>query len=879
MLITACGIGTLIFTNWFSSANQITQGIADDVNERIYNQIYSFIQVPEQINKENYKIIENGILDINDEISRDKFFVNVLKTYENGIYSFSYGNTEGEYYGARRNEKGVIEIMRNNASTGGNSWYYSVKDDMTAGELVFKAGKFDPRMREWYKAASDAGTTTFSPVYKHFIMDDLAISSSYPVYKEGKLQGVLGTHLLLTDIGDHLKDEVSKYNGYSVILEKESGALIANSMGDENFTVLSNGTLIRYGIDRIEDSDFKEAYKKYYNQAEQSFCFAGKNQNIHINVKEIHMQGLDWVVISAIPYDFFISPVMRSIYITALLTLLILLLSLGIYMVITGRLLKPVDNLLQASEALSSGDLTKRVDIVRYDEIGRISESFNKVAEKMQYLINNLEAAVRDRTEELNKVNANLEDNKNKLQLILDSTAEAIYGIDLDGRCTFCNKSCIEILGYSSQDDLLGKNMHEQIHSVSLNGTQIPISECRIFKSIKEGRGVKVDDEVFWRADGTFFDVEYHSYPQIKDGKVVGGVVTFFDITERKRREAEIQYLSHYDVLTGFLNRRSFEDYCRIIDKPENLPLSVIYADINGLKMTNDIFGHATGDKLIKKSAEILMKSCRGDDKIARVGGDEFVILLPKTNKANTEKILERIKTEFSNIRVTAIKCSISLGSDIKESMDESLQNIIANAEREMYKDKTMSRKDVNKEIIDTLVETFYSRSPREKQHSKAVCELCIKLGSALNLPENEISILKRACNLHDIGKIVVDENILLKDSLSEDEYEQMKQHSVIGYRILNLFDDTLDLAEIVYSHHERWDGTGHPRHLKGTEIPLISRIISIAETYERILTKEGIPTEESKRKAIEYIKEGAGKQFDPLIAEFFVQMMEVEEP
>ena len=177
-------------------------------------------------------------------------------------------------------------------------------------------------------------------------MDDLAISSSYPVYKEGKLQGVFGTHLLLTDISDHLKDEVSKYNGYSVILEKNQG-LNCKFYGDENFTVLSNGTLIRYGIDRIEDSDFKEAYKKYYNQAEQSFCFAGKNQNIHINVKEIHMQGLDWVVISAIPYDFFISPVMRSIYITALLTLLILLLSLGIYMVITGRLLKPVDNLLK----------------------------------------------------------------------------------------------------------------------------------------------------------------------------------------------------------------------------------------------------------------------------------------------------------------------------------------------------------------------------------------------------------------------------------------------------------------------------------------------------------------------------------------------------
>lgn len=874
MLVSMGGIGYLIFTSWFSSAKQTTERIAVDVNEGIYNQIYSFIQVPGQINEANNKIIANEILDINDERLRDKFFVGVLNSYENGIYSFSYGNTEGEYYGARRNEKGVVEIMRNNANTGGNSWYYSVNDDMTAGDLVVQAGKFDPRTRAWYKVAAEAGTTTFSPIYKHFIMNDLTISSAHPIYSDGKLQGVLGTHMLLTDIGEYLNDAVSKYNGYAIILEKDSGALIANSMGIENFTVLPDGTLKRYDIDRIEDSDFKEAYKKHNVHTEQSFFFAGKNQNLHINVKEIHMQGLDWVVVSAIPCELFIAPVIKSIYLTALLTVLALMLSLATYMVLTGRLLKPVDSLLQASEALSSGDLTKRVDVVRNDEIGRISESFNKVADKMQYLINNLEAVVKERTEELHKVNANLEDNKNQLQLILDSAAEAIYGIDLNGRCTFCNISCINLLGYSSQDDLLGKNMHQQIHHVRRDGTPIPINECRVFQSIKQGCGVKVDDEVFWRADGTSFDVEYHSYPQINDGKVVGGVITFLDITERKQKEAEIQYLSCNDTLTGFLNRRGFEDYCTIIDNPDNLPLSVIYADINGLKMTNDIFGHATGDELIKKSAEILMQSCREYDIIARIGGDEFIILLPKTNQKNADKVLSRIKSEFSNTYMTAIKCSISLGSDTKVSIDESLKKTIANAENEMYKDKTMNRKAVNKEIIDTLVDTLHSRSPREKRHSNAVSELCERVGSALNLSETDIGIVKRAGYLHDIGKIVLDESILLKDSLSEDEHEKMRQHSAVGYRILNLFDDTLDLAEFVYSHHERWDGTGYPRGLKGEQIPLISRIISIVEAYERALNRVEHPIAERKSKAIEVIKEGAGKKYDPEIAELFVQII-----
>ena len=870
MLVFVGSIGYLIFTNWFSSARQTTESIARDLNESIYHQIHSFMQVPRHIHEVNYPFFENGILDLHDDERRDRLFVGVLDSHDDRIYGFSYGTADGEYYEARRNESGAIEIVRNNAKTGGNSWYYSVNEDMTTGDLAVKAGRFDARTGAWYQAAAKAGTPVFSPVYKHLIMDDLAISFAWPVYrKSGELLGVLGTHMLLTDLGGYLKEAVSKYNGYAVILETGTNTLIANSVGADNFTVLPDGILKRHGMAQIEEYDFREAYETFITRRDPQFLYEGRDRNLYINVKEIHLEGLNWIVVTAIPEDLLIAPVVQSIHLTVLLTAMALLLSLAVYAIITRRLMKPMNELLQVSEAISSGDLTKRVNIVRNDEIGRISESFNKVTDKMQYLINNLETVVKERTEEVHKTNLKLEENKNQLQLILDSTAEAIYGVDLKGKCTFCNMSCIKMLGYHSQEDLLGKNMHEQIHHTRRDGTPLPIHECRILLSIKSGKGIGADDEVFWRADGTSFEVEYHSYPQIKNGEVVGAVITFMDITDRKQREAEIQYLSCYDTLTGLYNRRCFEEFRKKVDIPENLPLSIIFADINGLKMTNDIFGHASGDELIKKCAEILRRACRENDIVARVGGDEFIVLLPNTNEKNAEVVMSRIKSELSNASVSEIKCSISLGFDTKKSPDQKLAEVMADAENAMYKDKIMNRKAINKDIVDTIVNALHAKSEREKQHSIVTSELCGELGSALHLSESDIDKLKRAGYLHDIGKITLDESLFVEGASLEEDLEKMQQHPVVGYRILNLFDETLDLAEYVYCHHERWDGLGYPKGLAGEQIPLIARVISIVETFERVLNRENYA------KAIETIKEGAGKKFDPAIAKLFVQMME----
>ena len=259
---------------------------------------------------------------------------------------------------------------------------------------------------------------------------------------------------------------------------------------------------------------------------------------------------------------------------------------------------------------------------------------------------------------------------------------------------------------------------------------------------------------------------------------------------------------------------------------------------------------------------------------VARVGGDEFIVLLPKTSIEDAEKVTARIKAGFADAKVEAIKCSIALGLDAKQATDQPLEEVLANAENAMYRDKTMNRRANNKDMIDTIIETLHARNTEEKEHSVAVGELCFALGTAMHLPETEVSKLQRAGYLHDIGKIVLDKEILSKAELSDEEMERMQQHSAVGYRILSLFDETLDLAEYIYGHHEKWDGTGYPRGLQGEQIPFISRMIAVTESYDRIVHKGAKTPQSDGVHALEVIRERAGTQFDPEIAKQFTQMM-----
>lgn len=878
MIISTGGIGYLIFSQWVLSARQTTEIISEDIGEQLHSQVNALINIPYHINELNEKTIKNEILDISNEELRTKFFAGVLSSHNMDVHSFSYALADGRFYGARRNEENKVEIMIADSSTEGEAWYYAVNEDLTKGELIKKTAKYDARTRSWYQDAANAKRPGFSSVFKHHVKDDLTVSAAWPIYNsEGELQGVLGTHMLLSGIGDYLSKIVKDYNGYAVIIEKETGELIANSFGVDNFIINNDGSIERFNIcEKEEISILKAVCDYYFSDKKGKFLYSDEEGRFYVFASEIKMNGLNWVLVSAVPESFYMSNVAKNIHITLLFIMLALLSSHLIYRAATKRFLRPMNHLLEASAAFSLGDLSKRIQVERNDEIGEISKSFNKVADKMEFYINNLEALVKERTEELYKSTLELKESKKQLQLILSSTAEGVCGLDVDGNCTFINESGLKMLGYLSSMDLLGKNIHDVIHHSYKNGQPYPIEECKILTALKQGSSVKTDDEVFWRADNSFFDVEYYAHPLICESKIVGGVLTFTDVTERKEKEKEINYLSYHDALTGIYNRRGFEKYLNKIDNLEYMPISVIFADINGLKMTNDIFGHAAGDKLIKKSAEILAKASREKDIVARVGGDEFILLLPKTKKEDAEKVLLRVRSEFSNAYIEAIKCSISLGCDTKTNLEQTLEEVMTNAENAMYKDKTMNRRVINQDMIDTIVSFLHTKRPEEKRHSASVQRLSCEIGELLNLSQTDINRLKRAAYLHDIGKIVQDESLLVKEELTDEELEKMRQHPIDGYRILSLFDDTLDLAEFVYAHHENWDGSGYPRQLKGEEIPLISRIILIAETYDRAY-REGEKGEEQKALALKVTEDGAGKRFDPNISKLFIEMKKKE--
>jgi diguanylate cyclase (GGDEF)-like protein/PAS domain S-box-containing protein/putative nucleotidyltransferase with HDIG domain len=484
----------------------------------------------------------------------------------------------------------------------------------------------------------------------------------------------------------------------------------------------------------------------------------------------------------------------------------------------------------------------------------------------------------RDAVSEASGKNALLEDanhalaeSTDRLRLILDSTAEAIFGVDIEGKCTFCNASCLELLGYRRDEELIGKDIHTLIHNKRRDGTPLPKQECNIIRTCMEGTATHADDEVFWRGENINFDVEYYSYPQYKNGELIGAVVTFTDNTIKKMQTDQIQYYSSHDSLTGLLNRSYYETVLQRLDIKGSLPLSVIMGDLNGLKLTNDVFGHAAGDELLIRAAEVLKKVCREGDIIARQGGDEFVILLPKTQREDAQQIVRRIQDMLYKGKSDVIRCSMSLGCDTKEKPAESIDNIIKNAENNMYHDKSLNRNKVDADMINAIIMTLYSKFPNEEQHSLNVSEICRSIGEALGLPATEVVQLRRAGLLHDIGMVNIEaEETEDPDGLNGPNGYVSRQHPAIGYRILNLFDSTVNIAEAIYSHHERWDGQGYPRGLKGEEIPLMARIIALAGWYDHLRSNLG-EKENVSESLIEALQKEAGTILDPALTEVLI--------
>lgn len=350
------------------------------------------------------------------------------------------------------------------------------------------------------------------------------------------------------------------------------------------------------------------------------------------------------------------------------------------------------------------------------------------------------------------------------------------------------------------------------------------------------------------------------------------------DISSRKEKEAEIQHLIYHDILTGVFNRNYFEEKCVKLNSEFQLPLAVISADIDGLKLMNDAFGHEAGDKLLVEAADIFKNCCNEQDVVARTGGDEFYILLPNTGEKEAREVMQKIKHEVKRknkeLENSSLFLSVSLGFSVKKSEKEDFQKILNIADDYMYQRKLLEQNSLHSSIISSIRATMFEKSNETEEHGKRMAKLAVKLGKQIGLEEEELNSLELLAQLHDIGKINIDIKILAKkDKLTDEEWKEMKKHPEIGYRIASNLLEIRHVAEYILYHHERWDGTGYPKGLQGNDIPLLSRIISIVDAFDAMTNQRSYKEAFSIEKAIEEIKVNSGTQFDPALVERFISL------
>jgi diguanylate cyclase (GGDEF)-like protein/PAS domain S-box-containing protein len=354
------------------------------------------------------------------------------------------------------------------------------------------------------------------------------------------------------------------------------------------------------------------------------------------------------------------------------------------------------------------------------------------------------------------------------------------------------------------------------------------------------------------------------------------------DITDLKLGEEKLRYLSLHDPLTGLYNRIYFEEEMSRIEKTRFETVGILACDVDGLKLVNDTLGHDQGDRLLIAAARVIRDSFREGDLAARIGGDEFAIVLPNTTAPAVENACQRIQETVDTYNATTpeLPLSISVGFAVRNGSHKNLKDVFKEADNHMYRKKLYRTQSVRSTIVSTLINTLRARDLATEQHASRLEKLLVRMATLIGLPESTTADLSLFAKFHDIGKVGISDAVLLKEGLfTSEEWTEMKRHCEIGYRIALSAPDLVPISDWILKHHEWWDGQGYPLGIKGEEIPVECRLLAIAEAYEALTSDRPYRRAFSHREAVAELRRHAGTQFDPHLLETFVKMLETHFP
>ena len=756
-------------------------------------------------------------------------------------------------------------------------YFGSTENHMINGSGWVPPESFDLRTRPWYLKATQEKALVLTDVFLNASKDKRIITIAKPIYDgEQRLVGVLGADLSIEKIVDLIKKQ-NVNSGYAFLLDgKFEVVAYTESLG--NVTQQLSELSIR----------LVDEYKSQ-NQNIVSVTISGEKGYVLLT----KIESTDLILGTFIPLKTF-SAYQKQWGYMLLLTLLTIMVFFTLIFLLQKRvILKPLISVDQDIKKISiMENPVYRLPCSDKDPFLLIRQSVNqalneteKFLNELKYSQEELEASNEELTatlgqlqayeEELHQQHNLLLENKLLLEIsekrncaIVSVLPDILFVYDAMGTFVDCQTNDKENL-MLSKEFFIGKKLSEVMPSNIAEQAMDCIKETLATEEMKRFEyQLNVNDQ------SRFFETR-----MVTNGEnQVLAIVR--DITNEKREQDYILKLSYKDHLTDLFNRRYFDDALIRMDYAEGLPLSIIMIDVNGLKLTNDAFGHFAGDELLKKVANILNEACVKKGFVARIGGDEFVMACPNTTQERVELLVDQLYENIEHEQLDSIVISISAGWEIRKTMEQSIRDTLIKAENHMFRKKLVESQSMRNKTIQVIMQTLNEKSEREKIHSVQVSEWSKKIGESMSLNPQLLKELETAGLVHDIGKIAVREEVLNKPGkLTEEEYDEIKKHSESGYQILKSVDAYSSLAEDVLAHHERFDGKGYPRGLKGDQISLIGRIVCLADAYEAMISDRPYRKGLTHEDALEEIVRCSGTQFDPEVTKAFLSLFDTINP
>jgi diguanylate cyclase (GGDEF)-like protein/PAS domain S-box-containing protein len=714
--------------NGQKAVNEVATELINEVTTRIHQHITDYMKTPQLVTEINANVMRFGELNFSNEKSLEHHLWHQMQLFKS-LSPIAFANVQGEIYSVDRLNNGLLVIRILNQSTGSKYHTYTIDNQGNRVKLIRVSTTFDPRTRPWYTKAVKAGKPTWSAVYPYFSSSGLAISATRPVYdKTGTLLGVTNATLSLLQLDDFLQKFKIGRSGKIFIIER-SGDLVASSSVEQPFVLsqeyqsserrkplLESSTLLKLlkgeskprrlkaiaSSDRVIRLTTQHLLKEFDNfsnidQSHQiNFKIDGQRQFIKL-MPFTDSYGLNWVIVVVVPEADFMQHIQANTRTTILLCLGAFILAIVTGVITSHWISQPIFRLSLASKAIANGNLDQTVTVEGINELRVLAQAHNQMADQLKKSFAELvetNRQLKDEIGERQQVEEALRLSEQRFRLAVDNFPHPFVIYDAERRLQFVNAFGVNRSGYT-ESALLGYK-DEELFPPEVTNTYLPLLQKTV-----ETRTLQTGECKINLPDGPFTIVVTYVPLLNEHGELHQIFGHTHDITERKRAEEQLLHNAFHDALTSLPNRALFMERLKSAlqraKREENFLFAVLFLDLDRFKVINDSLGHLLGDKFLLTIANRLRSCISYQDTAARIGGDEFTILLEDIRNVSdaigmAERIQQQLALPFEldgQEVFTTVSIGIALSSTVKYNQPEDL---LRDADMAMYRAKALGR-------------------------------------------------------------------------------------------------------------------------------------------------------------------------------------------